>query len=111
MVFCCVFNCSNRSENCRKSFFRIPSIIKHDKESELLSQERRSKWFSNIKRVHMDTKANHYRVCSDHFLSGKCSMFPSSETWLWRRGSDGGVAKGLRQGTAIYFFRIRSYGN
>ena len=76
MVFCCVFNCSSRSENCNKSFFRIPSIITHhDKETEALSKERRSKWFNNIKRVCMNTSANHYRVCSAHFISSKY--------WIW----------------------------
>ena len=72
MGFCCVFGCSNRSENCTKSFFRIPSVITHhDTETKQLSEERRNKWFHNIKRADMDAKAIHYRVCSDHFISGE----------------------------------------
>ncbi|XP_065667209.1 uncharacterized protein LOC124816740 isoform X2 [Hydra vulgaris] len=74
MVFCCIFNCSNRSENCKKSVYRIPKIINHhDKDTELLSTERRANWFAVIKRKDVNCNASHYRVCSDHFCSGKPS--------------------------------------
>ena len=73
MVFCCVLGCSNRSENCTgKSFHRIPSVIAHhDEETKILSAERRTSWFNSIKRADVDTKANYYRVFSDHFIHGK----------------------------------------
>ena len=73
MVFCCVVGCSNRSENSTgKSFFRIPSIITHhDEETQILTKERRTKWFNNIKREDINKNMNHYRVCSDHFINGK----------------------------------------
>ena len=78
MVYCAIYNCNNSSERCaklrivKKSFFRIPKIIRHhDEETELRSTDRREKWFQAIKRRDMDTSADHYRVCSDHFVSGK----------------------------------------
>ena len=77
-VYCAIYNCNNSSERCaklrigKKSFFRIPKIIRHhDEETELRSTDRREKWFQAIKRRDMDTSADHYRVCSDHFVSGK----------------------------------------
>nr|XP_047135770.1 uncharacterized protein LOC124812780 [Hydra vulgaris] len=85
MVFCCVFNCTNRSENCTKSFFRIPTILlHHDEEAKQLSTERKNKWFCAIKREDMNFDATHYRVCSDHFITGKpAKLFEKSHPdWI-----------------------------
>ena len=83
MVFCCVVGCSNRSEKCSsKSFYRIPTVVSHhDNETQELSSERHSAWFSSIKRADIDTSASFYRVCSDHFVNGKyfqCSIKQSN---------------------------------
>ena len=70
--FCSVFDCTNRSESCSKSFFRIPSVLTHhDEETKTISHGRRLKWFNNIKCEDMKITATHYRVCSDHFISGE----------------------------------------
>lgn len=85
MVFCCVFGCSNRSENSKCSFYRIPSVISHhDPETKILSEERRAKWFASIKREHIKTNATHYRVCSQHFISGKSrfDQMPRNEIYI-----------------------------
>ncbi|XP_047138342.1 uncharacterized protein LOC124814575 [Hydra vulgaris] len=85
MDFCCVFNCTNRSENCTKSFFCIPTILlHHDEETKQLSTERKNKWFCAIKREDMNFDATHYRVCSDHFITGKpAKLFEKSHPdWI-----------------------------
>ncbi|XP_065645260.1 uncharacterized protein LOC136075753 [Hydra vulgaris] len=85
MAFCCVFRCTNRSESCTKSFFRIPTILlHHDEETKQISTERKMKWFSAIKRENMNINTTHYRVCSDHFITGKPSkLFEKSHpNWI-----------------------------
>ena len=74
MVLCSVFGCSERSDRKKsgKSFYRIPGIISHQGDAELLlSSERRKRWFVAIKRADMKEDSTSYRICSDHFISGK----------------------------------------
>ena len=54
------------------NFFRFPSILLHQgEETKKLSEERRRQWLANINRANLDdAKADHSRVCSNHFISG-----------------------------------------
>lgn len=73
MVFCCVDKCHNRpgKKNSVNTFYRIPKIIKHHgAESESLSTERRKEWLRIIKLDKSNLNDN-YRVCNDHFTTGK----------------------------------------
>ena len=73
MFFCCVVGCSDRSEKCSsKSFTDLQQSFHIMTKKQAISSKRRSAWFSNIKRVAIDTSASLYRVCSDHFVNGKC---------------------------------------
>ena len=71
---CAVFGCSHNSkrEKGKFKFFRFPSILLHQgEETKKLSEERRRQWLANINRADLDdAKADHSRVCSDHFISG-----------------------------------------
>ena len=71
MVQCCVYGCSNRSDKgSGKSFFKVPSIIKHHgNESLVLSTERRNKWFASINRKELNVSVSRdHKVCEDHFI-------------------------------------------
>ena len=79
MTICCVFGCTNRSDRNKKqkaakvavSFFRLPKVVTHiDEETNNYSVERRKRWINAIKREDLDSGGTHYRVCSDHFISG-----------------------------------------
>ena len=85
MVICCVIGCHNRPEWKRQNFYYVPRIrVKHGEDSEILSTERRKKWFAAIRRSDLNQEANHHRVCSDHFVSGKASaLFETSHVdWV-----------------------------
>ena len=74
-VLCAVYGCGNNSmHDVSKRFFRFPKVIKNNdpqRKDELLSTERRRKWFVSISRVDLtEEKAEYTRVCSDHFISG-----------------------------------------
>ena len=72
MFFCCVVGCSDRSEKCSsKSFTDLQQSFHIMTKKQEISSKRRTAWFSNIKRVAIDTSASFYRVCSDHFVNGK----------------------------------------
>ena len=72
IVFCCVVECSNRSEKCSsKSFYRIPAVVLHHDETQERPSKRRSTLFSSIKRADIDTSPSFYRVFSDHFVNRK----------------------------------------
>ena len=75
---CSVLGCSNRStRETGKSFFRIPKIIKNQGEqAEKLSAERRQRWLDSINRNDWNPEVGHWRVCSDHFVSGKHFLLP-----------------------------------
>ena len=81
MVFtCCVVNCYNRSGREKGvSFFSIPAVVEHqgDKTKEL-SMKRRHEWIKRINRKNW-TPSKYARVCSDHFLCGKCWPIFSDE--------------------------------
>ena len=67
--FSCAYGCSNkRTVNCQLSFYRIPFGV--DKES----LELRQKWVNAIKRENWSEKqTDNARICSAHFITGKCS--------------------------------------
>ena len=71
---CCVLSRSQKSSSDKSvSFYKVPSIIKHQGEqTQNISQERREKWLVNIKRdaVSNGDIKNPY-VCSLHFHTGK----------------------------------------
>ena len=71
---CAVFGCSHNSkrEKAKFQFFRFPSILLHQgEETKKLSEERRRQWLANINRADLDdAKADHSRVCRNHFISG-----------------------------------------
>ena len=80
MTICCVFGCTNRSGRKQKEakaakvavgFFRLAKVVTHiDEETHNYSVERRKRWVNAIKREDLDSGATHYRVCSDHLISG-----------------------------------------
>ena len=88
MVYCCVVGCFNRSDRgpdsrrnlCSNreghhnvSFYRIPAIIRNQGKLELeLSKRRRDGFVAAISREDLDLNdLDKYRVCSNHFVSGK----------------------------------------
>ncbi|KAJ8029799.1 hypothetical protein HOLleu_29289 [Holothuria leucospilota] len=70
---CSVIGCYNRSKRDKKSFFSIPSIIRHQGEqTEELSTRRRALWLTRLNRPNfVPTRST--KICSDHFVSGKPS--------------------------------------
>ena len=71
---CAVFGCSHNSKREKGKFqiFRFPSVLLYQgEETRKLREERRRQWLANINRVDLDAKADHSRVCSNHFISGK----------------------------------------
>ena len=88
MVYCCVVGCFNRSDRgpdsrrnlCSNregdhnvSFYRIPAIIRNQGKIELeLSKRRRDGFVAAISREDLDLNdLEKYRICSNHFVSGK----------------------------------------
>ena len=76
--FCAVVGCCNINRGDRnndKSFYRLPTIIRHQgRDTEIISKRRQHEWLRAIQRK--DIKTDNYpytRVCSDHFISGKPS--------------------------------------
>ena len=95
MVLCAVVGCSNRSGRCGKtrqdkkiSYFRIPSVIRHtDKRDLELSTKRRDGYLAAISRDDLTVEMvenSDYRVCSEHFVSGKPAKLYdcTSPDWL-----------------------------
>ncbi|XP_014679850.1 PREDICTED: uncharacterized protein LOC106819777 [Priapulus caudatus] len=72
---CVVWGCVNRHDgNVNRRFYDIPRPIKHQgSETEKLSRERRLLWLARINRqgFNPDPTKRHYKVCSDHFISGE----------------------------------------
>ncbi|XP_024919482.1 zinc finger protein 658B-like [Cynoglossus semilaevis] len=73
---CVVSGCTNRAgKGDRKlKFFVIPKVICHQgKLTEDISTERRMLWLSRINRVNFNPEPSqrHYKVCSEHFISGE----------------------------------------
>uniref|UniRef100_T1IH87 THAP-type domain-containing protein n=1 Tax=Strigamia maritima TaxID=126957 RepID=T1IH87_STRMM len=83
MSFCCILDCSNRkTRELTKSFYRLPAIItKQGAEIEKISRRRRQQWISNISRDDLKCISS-WRVCSDHFVSGKPSTDEENVDWV-----------------------------
>ena len=76
-----MFGCGIRSGHDKGvNTARVPSIItSHGEEVGKLSEQRRKKWISAIRREDLTDKIlNHGRVCGKHFISGKAGK-------LWDR--------------------------
>ena len=72
--FCCVFGCASRSDRDNHlSFFKIPTVIKHQGVlTEEISQKRHDRWIANIRRDAVKNGNVKYRhVCSIHFHEGE----------------------------------------
>ena len=72
---CVVWGCTNRAGvvDSTSKFYDIPKVITHQgKQMEELSSERRVLWLSQINRANFNPDPNkrHFKVCSDHFISG-----------------------------------------
>ncbi|CAL9704922.1 unnamed protein product [Knipowitschia caucasica] len=73
---CIVWGCTNRAGcgDVKRGFFNLPKVItSQGSETERLSRERRTLWLARINRegFNPDPKKRHYKVCSDHFITGK----------------------------------------
>lgn len=89
MVLCLIVSCGFRSgtrkskeqvewensKGVKTSFYRVPSIIRHQGDLTLSrSEERRRKWLTAISRDDLtEQKLQNDRVCSRHFILGKPS--------------------------------------
>ena len=75
---CAVYGCSHNSKREKGlfKFFRFPSVIwNQGEETRKLTEERRRRWLANVNRADLDgKKLDHYRVCSNHFISGKTNF-------------------------------------
>ena len=71
--FCAIIGYGNRSDRDKEvSFYRLPAPITHQgKKTEELSEKRRALWISRIHRANF-MPSGHTRVCSRHFVGGKC---------------------------------------
>ncbi|CAL9687164.1 unnamed protein product [Knipowitschia caucasica] len=73
---CVVRGCTSRS-GCgvvKRGFFDLPTVITNQgSETERLSTQRRTLWLARINRegFNPDPKKRHFKVCSDHFITGK----------------------------------------
>ncbi|KAL3864428.1 hypothetical protein ACJMK2_006112 [Sinanodonta woodiana] len=85
MVVCYVVGCTNRrfndSNRGRKSFYRIPSVMKnHGPQTLELSARRRDTWFARLRRDFKSLNVDNVRVCSDHFVSGRpATLYDTSD--------------------------------
>ena len=73
---CVVYGCTHRSTygDSDLKFFDIPKIVKHQgNRTEELTTERRRLWLARINRANFDPDPTkrHYKVCSEHFITGK----------------------------------------
>ncbi|XP_061675226.1 uncharacterized protein LOC133500487 isoform X4 [Syngnathoides biaculeatus] len=72
---CVVWGCTNRAQpgHAKRKYFDIPKVIVNQgSQTERLSTERRNLWLSRINRAGFtpDPAKRHYKVCSDHFVTG-----------------------------------------
>lgn len=72
VVSCWVKGCSNRADrSVKRGFYSIPVV--REKEGDFtrkLSEDRRRQWLANINRK--DAPSKYSKICSDHFIHGKC---------------------------------------
>ena len=80
MNFCAVLGCSNRSNTEKdKGYYRIPAIVSRSKpKKEAFSVKCRATVLAHIRREDLVGDATEfYRVCGDHFISGKLNFTPA----------------------------------
>ncbi|XP_077539971.1 uncharacterized protein LOC144152546 [Haemaphysalis longicornis] len=91
MVNCVVFGCNSHTkkkpgdENVAEiKFFCIPKAISSQcKKTEEITSRRRAEWLRRINRKDLNPSANHYRVCSRHFISGRPAYAMTEEDPDW----------------------------
>lgn len=74
-TFCCVVNCGSQSNRDALGFYRIPAFLGSIRSQQLteLSTMRRERWINAFKRIDLTpVKLRNARVCSRHFISGRC---------------------------------------
>ena len=74
---CSIYGCSNRKEREKDlHFYRLPSIISHQgEETKKLTSDRRREWMAKIGQDFNNVNLDNVKVCSEHFVSGKCETF------------------------------------
>ena len=75
-LFCLIIGCSyNKIRRPNLSFCRVPKVItSQGKQTEILSNERRTRWLAAISRDDLtESKLENDRVCGMHFHSGKAA--------------------------------------
>jgi hypothetical protein len=91
---CVVWGCTNRAGvgDSTIKFYDIPKVITHQgKQTEELSSERRVLWLSQINRANFNPDPNkrHFKVCSDHFISGmNICIFKKTASYVCYRNID-----------------------
>ncbi|EEC05676.1 conserved hypothetical protein [Ixodes scapularis] len=83
MVNCVVVGCSNRtrnkpSETNYKSvgFYAIPKVrLGECQQTAAITAKRRAAWLQRIRRADLSANATHYRVCGEHFVTGRPTYF------------------------------------
>ena len=86
MVLCAIVGCSNRSDDgSGLSFYSIPTITDRYGEAKLeLCKKRRDGFLAAISREDLDMTALHkYKVCENHFHSGKPAYLYSTTNPDW----------------------------
>lgn len=72
--YCRVIGCHNRSDReTQLQYYRLPKVIKNQGEEwESLSAQRRRLWLARLQQNVEGKNLENIRVCSAHFISGKC---------------------------------------
>ncbi|CAN7977301.1 unnamed protein product, partial [Ixodes persulcatus] len=91
MVNCAVLGCSNRSkrkndgENFPKfNFYVLPAVVRGEcKKTAETTSKRRAEWLRRIRRADIKKNATHYRVCNEHFVTGRPAYYmdEADEDW------------------------------
>lgn len=104
MVNCVIYKCSTRSENkpgdkdyAKVGFYAIPKVIDSPRQRTVeMSVKRRAESFRRNRRADLDESATHYKVCREHFISGRPGYVMNETDPDWapslHLGHDDGVA-------------------
>ncbi|XP_055842978.1 uncharacterized protein LOC129909876 isoform X1 [Episyrphus balteatus] len=82
--YCCINGCKSISSNVPGGcvgFFAFPSVRTRGGTLAELAIERRNRWFKAINKKTLNT--NSARVCSKHFISGKCAKLQDNHNPDW----------------------------
>ncbi|GFS02188.1 zinc finger protein 226 [Elysia marginata] len=88
-VTCCIIGCHNNGNDNKVGYFSIPTVVTREGPAvEALLKKRRAAWIKAINRKDLTEEVLHkkrwYKVCGDHFVSGKPSygQFYDSPDWV-----------------------------